>query len=154
MKKSRFTEAQIVATLREPEKGGMPISEFCRVHGVAESAFCRWCRRYGNHEISGVRRLRDLEAENARWKRLARNEVNREGIPASCYTSEHLVQHEGVECVKEGRSAPRFPALRHCSPPTSCAATLRRRDPASSGSADSPALAPDRTGRISPSCPT
>jgi putative transposase len=67
---SRFTEAQIVAILREAEKGELSVKELCRVHGVAESAFYRWRKRYGDLEVNEVRRLRELEAENARLKRL------------------------------------------------------------------------------------
>ena len=48
----------------------MSISELCRVHGIAESAFYRWRKRYGDLEVSEVCRLRELEAENARLKRL------------------------------------------------------------------------------------
>ena len=70
MKKSQFTEAQIVGILREAEKGGMTISELCRVHGIAENTFYRWRRRYGDLQVSEVRRLRELETENARLKRL------------------------------------------------------------------------------------
>jgi putative transposase len=70
VKKSRLTEAQIVAILREAEKGEMPINELCRVHGVAESAFYRWRKRYDDLGVSEVRRLRELEAENTRLKRL------------------------------------------------------------------------------------
>ena len=70
MKKSRFTEAQTVAILREAEKGEMPINELCRVHGIAESAFYRWRKRYGSMQVDEVKRLRELEAENGRLKRL------------------------------------------------------------------------------------
>ncbi len=70
MKKSRFTEAQIVGILHEAEKGELAITEICRVHGIAENTFYRWRRRYGDLEVSEVRRLRELEAENARLKRL------------------------------------------------------------------------------------
>ena len=70
MKKSQFSEAQIVAILREAEQGEMTIVELCRIHGIAENTFYRWRRRYGDLQVSEVRRLRELEAENARLKRL------------------------------------------------------------------------------------
>jgi len=67
---SRFSEAQIVAILREAEKGELAVKDVCRVHGITESAFYRWRKRYGALEVSEVRHLRELEAENSRLKRL------------------------------------------------------------------------------------
>jgi putative transposase len=67
---SHLSEAQIVAILREAEKGELPVNELSRVHGITDSAFYRWRKRYGDLEVSEVRRLRELEAENARLKRL------------------------------------------------------------------------------------
>lgn len=70
MQKKRFGEEQIIAILREAEKGERPIGDVCRSHGIAENTFYRWRQKYGGLQVSEVRRLRDLEQENTRLKRL------------------------------------------------------------------------------------
>ena len=70
MKKSRYSDEQIVGILREAEKGGESIGAVCRRHGVTEQTFYRWRRRFGSMAAPDVKRLRELEVENARLKRL------------------------------------------------------------------------------------
>jgi putative transposase len=66
----RFSEEQIVSILREAETGDRSIGEVCRAHSVSESAFYRWRHHYGGMQLPEVKRLKDLEKENARLKRL------------------------------------------------------------------------------------
>ena len=70
MKKKRYTSEQIVAILRKAEKAEESISEVCRRHGVSEATFYRWRRVFGGMQVPDVKRLRDLEQENARLKKL------------------------------------------------------------------------------------
>lgn len=70
MKQTRFTEAQIVAILQEADANGVAVKDVCNLHGVCEQTFYRWRRRYGSMQVDEVKRLRELEAENARLKRL------------------------------------------------------------------------------------
>jgi putative transposase len=70
MKQTRFTEAQIVAILQEADANGVAIRDVCSRHGLSEQTFYRWRRRYGSMQVDEVKRLRELEAENARLKRL------------------------------------------------------------------------------------
>ena len=70
MKKKRYTSEQIVALLRKAEKAEESIGEVCRRHGVSEATFYRWRRVYGGMRVPDVKRLRDLEQENARLKKL------------------------------------------------------------------------------------
>jgi putative transposase len=70
MKQTRFTEAQIVAILQEADGNGVAIRDVCSRHGLCEQTFYRWRRRYGSMQVDEVKRLRELEAENARLKRL------------------------------------------------------------------------------------
>lgn len=69
MKRSRFNEEQIIAILQEQE-GGMPTAEVCRRHGISSATFCKWKSKFGGLEVSEARRLRTLEEENTRLKKL------------------------------------------------------------------------------------
>jgi putative transposase len=68
--KKRFTEEQIVGILREAETGKKTMSELARAHGISEPTFYTWRRKYGAMSEPDVKRLRELEKENARLKRL------------------------------------------------------------------------------------
>lgn len=70
MKKSAYTDEQIVGYLREAEKTELTIAEFCRSKGFNETTFYKWKKRFGSMQVAEVKRLRELEAENARLKRL------------------------------------------------------------------------------------
>src|SRR5271155_5525132 len=69
MKRLRFTEEQIIAVLREQE-AGVPTAEVCRKHGVSSATFYKWKAKYGGLEVSEAKRLRALEDENGRLKRM------------------------------------------------------------------------------------
>ena len=69
MKKSRFTETQIVAALKEAD-AGKSVKEICRSHGISDATYYKWKSKYGGMEASDLKRVKELEAENARLKRL------------------------------------------------------------------------------------
>lgn len=69
MKRKRFTEEQIIKALKEVEAGGMA-REVCRRMGVTETTFYRWRQKFGGLEVNEVKRLRELEQENGRLKRM------------------------------------------------------------------------------------
>jgi putative transposase len=69
MKRSRFTEEQIIAILKEQE-AGVPVADLCRKHGVSNASIYNWKAKYGGMDVSEARRLKALEDENARLKKL------------------------------------------------------------------------------------
>jgi len=69
MKRKRFTEEQIIKTLKEVD-GGAEVRDVCRRLGVTEQSFYRWRRKYGGLEVNEAKRLRELETENGRLKRM------------------------------------------------------------------------------------
>jgi len=72
MKKTRFTETQIVSALKRQE-GGISTREICRELGISEATFYNWKSKYGGMEVSDVKRMKTLEEENARLKRMYAN---------------------------------------------------------------------------------
>lgn len=69
MKKSKFTESQILETLQEAESG-VPVAEECHKRGISVATFYQWKRKYAGMTVSELKRVKELEAENARLKRM------------------------------------------------------------------------------------
>lgn len=69
MKKSRFTETQIVSILKEAD-AGRTVQDICREHGISPSTYYQWKSKYGGLEASELKRIKELEAENAELKRM------------------------------------------------------------------------------------
>ena len=84
MKKKRFSEEQIIGFLREAE-AGLPVKELCRRHGFSEGSYYLWRSKFGGMSVSDAKRLKELEAENTRLKRLLaeamlENQVTKEAL--------------------------------------------------------------------------
>jgi putative transposase len=69
LKKSRFTDSQIIAILKQAE-AGTPVPELCREHGISSATFYKWRSKYGGMETSMVSRMKELEEENRRLKKM------------------------------------------------------------------------------------
>ena len=69
MKHSRFNESQIVGILKEADSGVM-VKDICRKYGISDATYYKWKSKYGGLEVSDVRRMRELESENSKLKRM------------------------------------------------------------------------------------
>ena len=69
MKKSKFSETQIVAILKQAD-AGVPVKDLCRQAGISTATYYQWKSKYGGMEASDLKRVKDLEAENAKLKRM------------------------------------------------------------------------------------
>ncbi len=69
MKRSRFSEEQVIAVLKQQESG-VPTSDVCREHGISSATFYKWKAKFGGMDVSDARRLKALEDENAKLKKL------------------------------------------------------------------------------------
>lgn len=74
MKKKRFTEAQIVSILHQQEVG-KSVKDISREHSISDATFYNWKAKYGGMQVSDVRRMKDLEEENSRLKRIVANQT-------------------------------------------------------------------------------
>jgi putative transposase len=84
MKKSRYTDSQILSILKQAEHGA-PVPALCREHGMSSALFYRWRSKYGGMNLSLMKRMKELESENARLKRMyaeerLKAEISREFI--------------------------------------------------------------------------
>ena len=84
MKKKRYTEEQIIGFLREAD-AGVAVKDLCRKHGFSEASYYLWRSKFGGMDVSDAKRLKALEAENAKLKKLLaeamlENEVTREAL--------------------------------------------------------------------------
>lgn len=69
MKSSKFNESQIIAILKQQDSG-MSVNDICREHGISQPTFFNWKKRYSGMDASHLKRLKELETENARLKRM------------------------------------------------------------------------------------
>ena len=74
MRKSRFTEEQMIAILKQHE-GGVPVAELCRQHGINKNTLYNWKKKFGGMEVSDARRLKQLEEENQKLKRIVADQA-------------------------------------------------------------------------------
>ncbi len=74
MKKSRFTEEQIIGIIKQQESG-VPTAEVCRQHGMSQATFYQWKAKFGGMSVTEAQRLRQLEAENAKLRRVVADQA-------------------------------------------------------------------------------
>ena len=94
MKKSRFSEERIIGILKQAE-AGVKVAELVRKHGISEATFYNWKSRYGGLDVSQLRRLKELEAENSRLKKMyaelsLTHHALRDAVEKNVWSAPHL----------------------------------------------------------------
>ena len=79
MRKSRYSDSQIVSIIKQSE-GGIPVAELCREHGMSSATFYKWRAKYGGMDASLMKRMKELEAENKRLKKMYAEERLKQDI--------------------------------------------------------------------------
>ncbi len=92
MKKSRFSETQIVAILKQAD-AGLKVKDICRKHGISDATYYKWKSKYGGMEASDIKRLKELEDENRRLKQMYAelsldHKILKDIVEKSCKTSD------------------------------------------------------------------
>lgn len=102
VKKTRFSEERIIAVLREQE-GGMKTADVCRKHGISSAALYAWKAKYGGMDVSQARKLKVLEEENGRPKRLLADAMLDNAAEGSC--GRNIVKRAAPPLGQRGRSS-------------------------------------------------
>ena len=110
MKTSRYTEAQIIAILRQAE-GGVPVSELCREHGMSDASFYKWRAKYGGMDASMVSQMKAMEEENRRLKRMyadlsMQNDLLKEALGKK--------SRSAISAPRDGRNGGGTTGCQHC----------------------------------------
>ena len=104
MKKSRFSEAQIVSILKKHE-AGMKTIDLCREHGISEQTFYDWKAKYGGMTVRELKRLKELESENARLKKMFAD------ISLENYALKDLISKKSLSCCSKFFSLLSIPSI-------------------------------------------
>src|SRR5690625_5442558 len=101
MRKSRYTNSQIMAILKQAQ-AGTPVPELCREHGMSSATFYKWRAKYGGMDSSMIARLKELEVENARLKKMYAEERIKAEIDrkSTRRNSSHVATSDAVFCLK------------------------------------------------------
>ena len=95
MKKSQFTESQMINILKEAE-AGVPVAEVCRKHGMSDATFYNWRSKYGGMDVSMMKRMKELEEENRRLKKMyAEEKLKAEIVQEALKNSGEAVSTQG-----------------------------------------------------------